>query len=129
MTSIYKKAFITIAAVNLETVVDFYQQLFCKQPDVYVGNIYAEFQLTGLCLGIFKPKNQQEFANSAGSGMSICIEVEDLEVAIAHLAEIGVSIPDEIMTASHGKEIYIYDPAGNRLILHQSFLTLKSNLS
>jgi predicted enzyme related to lactoylglutathione lyase len=117
---IYKTAFITIAAVNLETVVDFYQQLFCQQPDVYAANIYAEFQLTGLCLGIFKPKNQQEFANSAGSGMSICIEVEDLEAAIAHLTGIGVLIPDEIITASHGREIYIYDPAGNRLILHQS---------
>jgi predicted enzyme related to lactoylglutathione lyase len=118
---IYQKVFITIAAVDLETVVNFYQQLFDRQPDIYLDRIYAEFQLTGLCLGIFKPKNQQEFANSAGSGMSICIEVENLEAAIAHLQEMGTSVPDKIMTASHGKEIYIYDPAGNRLILHQSF--------
>jgi predicted enzyme related to lactoylglutathione lyase len=115
----YKKAFITIAAVDLKTVVNFYQQLFDRQPDVYIDNIYAEFQLTGLCLGIFKPKDRREFANSTGSGMSICVEVEDLDAAIEHLTEIGCPIPDKVMSASHGREIYIYDPAGNRLILHQ----------
>jgi predicted enzyme related to lactoylglutathione lyase len=118
---IYQKAFITIAAVDLKTVVNFYQQLFDRQPDVYLDNIYAEFHLNDLCLGIFKPKDRPEFANSAGSGMSICLEVENLETAIAHLTEIGCSIPDKITTASHGKEIYIYDPVGNRLILHESF--------
>ncbi len=25
-----------------------------------------------------------------------------------------------LITASHGREIYAFDPAGNRLILHQS---------
>jgi predicted enzyme related to lactoylglutathione lyase len=114
------EVFITIAADDFSTVVNFYQQLFSQQPNAYVANVYAEFQLTSLRLGIFKPKNQQEFANSAGSGMSICIEVEDLEAAIAHLSAIGYPPPGQIINASHGKEIYACDPAGNRLILHQS---------
>ncbi|MBA2747243.1 MAG: hypothetical protein H0U45_00545 [Tatlockia sp.] len=52
--------------------------------------------------------------------MSLCLEVEDLASAIAYLINIGYPPPGEIVTASHGKEIYACDPDGNRLILHQS---------
>ncbi|NJO93776.1 MAG: hypothetical protein HC820_04390, partial [Hydrococcus sp. RM1_1_31] len=48
------------------------------------------------------------------------LEVENLETAIAHLTEMGYSPPGEIAIASHGREIYVYDPAGNRIILHES---------
>ena len=76
-------AFVTLASVKIESLVDFYTQLLGQAPTSYIPNIYAEFQLSGLRLGIFKPK--------------------------------------EILTASHGKETYAYDPDGNRLILHQSW--------
>jgi hypothetical protein len=52
--------------------------------------------------------------------MSLCLEVSDLEDAIAHITALGFPPPGEILTASHGREIYAYDPDGNRLILHQS---------
>ena len=75
-----------------------------------------------LRLGIFQPKknHQSEFDRSTGSRMSICIEVENLEMAIEHLTKIGFPPSGEITTASHGKEIYAYDRDGNRLILHQA---------
>ena len=115
-------AFITLASVNIESLVDFYTQLLGQAPTSYIPNIYAEFQLPGLQLGIFKPKvtNKQEF-ESGKSGMSLCLEVQDLESAVAHLTSLGYPPPGEILTASHGKEIYAYDPEGNRLILHQSW--------
>ncbi|MBD0267928.1 MAG: VOC family protein, partial [Cyanobacteria bacterium Co-bin8] len=47
-------------------------------------------------------------------------EVVDLEGAIAHLTTLGYPPPGPVMIASHGREIYAYDPDGNRLILHQS---------
>ena len=115
-------AFITLASVNIESLVDFYTQLLGQAPTSYIPNIYAEFQLPGLQLGIFKPKvtNKQEF-ESGKSGMSLCLEVKDLEGAIAHLTSLGYPPPGKILTASHGKEIYAYDREGNRLILHQSW--------
>ncbi|MBF2020505.1 MAG: VOC family protein [Hydrococcus sp. C42_A2020_068] len=118
----YTEAFVAIAAIDFEALVQFYRRLLERDPKPYIPNGYAEFQLTGLRLGIFCPKesHQQEFANSVGSGMSLCLEVEDLESAIAHLTEIGYPPPGAITIASHGREIYTYDPAGNRLILHQS---------
>ncbi len=120
MTFQYTDAFVTLAAANAETLVRFYSQLLAQEPKPYIPNVYAEFRLTGLRLGIFQPKpnHWQEFENSSQSGMSLCLEVDDLEEAIAHLTSLGYPPPGEITTASHGREIYAYDPVGNRLILH-----------
>lgn len=122
MTFQYTDAFVTLAAADAEILVRFYRQLLHQEPKPYILHVYAEFQLTGLRLGIFQPKptHLEEFANSMRSGMSLCLEVDHLEDAIAHLTRIGYPPPGEITTASHGREIYAYDPMGNRLILHQS---------
>jgi predicted enzyme related to lactoylglutathione lyase len=115
-------ALVTLAAADSETLVRFYAQLLEREPNPYIPNVYAEFQLPGLRLGIFKPKENHrgEFANPAGSGMSLCLEVDELEEAIAHLTRLGYPPSGEIITASHGREIYACDPDRNRLILHQS---------
>lgn len=114
-------ALVCLATVNLETLVHFYTHLLGQDAAVYIPNVYAEFHLPGLRLGIFRPKesNRQEF-ESAKSRISLCLEVSDLDRAIAHLTALGYPPPGEISTASHGREIYAYDPDGNRLILHQS---------
>ena len=121
MTFRYREAFVTLASAHIELLVQFYSQLLTQAPNPYIPNVYAEFQLPGLRLGLFKPKQnyRQEFENSTQSGMSLCLEVDNLEDAIAHLSYLGYSPPGEIITASHGREIYAYDPVGNRLILHQ----------
>ena len=122
MTIRYTDASIAIATTDLEKAIAFYHQLLAQQPQPYIPNVYAEFNLKSLRLGIFKPKvdNQAEFSNSRHSGLSICLEVEDLEVAIEHLTNMGYPPSGDIKVASHGKEIYAYDPMNNRLILHQS---------
>ena len=122
MSFTYNKAFVAIATSDDRSLVNFYRQLLDIQPNPYIPKVYAEFQLKGLRLGIFQPKasRQHEFAQNLGSSMSICLEVLDLEKAIAHLDDMGYPVPGEIITASHGREIYAYDPMGNRLILHQS---------
>jgi predicted enzyme related to lactoylglutathione lyase len=122
MTLNYSDALITLATTNIKDLVNFYSKLLQQQPDPYIPSVYAEFKLKKLRLGIFQPKRnrQQEFINSAGSGMSLCLEVPDLSDAIAKITALGYPPPGEIITASHGNEIYAYDPAGNRLILHQS---------
>ena len=114
-------ALVTLAAVEIDKLVLFYTQLLLQEPNPYIPRVYAEFNLTGLRLGIFRPqqKNRSEF-ETAKSGMSLCLEVNDLKGAIAHLNALGYPPPGEILTASHGIEIYAYDPDGNRLILHQS---------
>ena len=117
----YTEVFVAIATVNLETLVNFYSQLFGETPSKVIPKVYAEFQLTGLRMGIFQPKqnHQLEFENSTKSKISLCLEVSNLEIAIAHLTNLGYPPQVQIHLASHGREIYAYDPEGNRLILHQ----------
>lgn len=116
-------AFVTLATQELETAVAFYANLLGSEPQIYIPQKYAEFLLSGLKLALFQPKlkNQAEFERCSDSGsMSLCLEIEDLDATIAHLATLGYPPPGSAITASHGREIYAYDPDGNRLILHQA---------
>jgi predicted enzyme related to lactoylglutathione lyase len=115
-------AFVTIASIHFDRVVEFYTQFLESAPDRYIPNVYAEFPIAGLRLGIFCPKssNQAEFGHPSQSGMSLCLEVDNLEDSIAKLARLGYAPTSQITIASHGREIYAYDPDGNRLILHQA---------
>ena len=114
-------AFVTLAGDNLQSLVKFYQALLDQAPIAYVPQRYAEFMLPGLRLALFKPSsgNISEFSGAAAS-MSMCLEVDDLADAIATLTNLGYPPPGDVIEASHGQEIYVYDPAGNRLVLHQS---------
>ncbi|MBD2246234.1 VOC family protein [Nostoc sp. FACHB-888] len=118
----YTNAFVTIASVNCDNLVNFYTKLLEQKPVILIPNVYAEFNLLSMRLGIFKPKNtnESEFKANAKSKISLCLEVSNLEDAIAHLTALGYPPPGNISIASHGREIYAYDPDGNRLILHQA---------
>jgi catechol 2,3-dioxygenase-like lactoylglutathione lyase family enzyme len=127
----YTNAFVTIASVNLEKLVNFYIKLLGQKPVSLIPNVYAEFNLVSMRLGIFKPKNTKESEFEAMSNdnllcvhpkskISLCLEVSNLEDAIAHLTALGYPPSGDISIASHGREIYAYDPDGNRLILHQA---------
>ncbi|AKG22656.1 VOC family protein [Calothrix sp. 336/3] len=113
---------VTIATIQFHQLVNFYQQMLAEEPVKFIANVYAEFDIHGLKLGIFQPQaqHQGEFTHSHQSTMSLCLEVRDLKQAIAHLTTLGYPPPGNIYTASHGQEIYAYDPDGNRIILHQS---------
>ena len=116
----YSDIYVAIATDDIAALHDFYSKLLGQQADVYRPSVYAEFRLEQLRIAIFKPKaqNKSEFAN-INSSFSLCLEVENLDETIALLVELGYSPPGEVIEASHGKEIYAYDFAGNRLILHQ----------
>jgi catechol 2,3-dioxygenase-like lactoylglutathione lyase family enzyme len=119
----YTDAIVTIATQDIDTLVNFYSDLLDKPPINFIPRVYAEFEFIGLKLGIFQPKENHnaEFQTSANSKISLCLEVNNLEAAIAHLTNIGYPPPGKIAIASHGREIYAYDPDGNRLILHQRY--------
>jgi len=118
----YTNAIATIASTNFEDLVSFYTKMLGQKPVSLIPNVYAEFHLGSLRLGIFKPKNthESEFEISHKSKISLCLEVSHLEDAIAHLTALGYPPSGNISIANHGREIYAYDPDGNRLILHQA---------
>ncbi len=118
-TSFQFEAFAALASTQLNRQVDFYRAFLAVEP-VPLTPTYAEFRLPGLRLALFTPKatHSEEFSHSAGSPLSLCLEVKDLGGAIARLQALSYPPPGEIMHTSHGQEIYAYDPDGNRLILH-----------
>lgn len=120
---LFKQAFLTIGAINFAEVVDFYENLLQQKPRLYAPERYAEFQLPGMVLGIFRPQpgHAEQFSQSRYSGFSLCLEAENLEMAIARMVELNPSFDgDGVVIASHGREIYGFDPAGNRLIFHSA---------
>jgi predicted enzyme related to lactoylglutathione lyase len=121
----FTDAFVTISSTNFDLIVEFYSQLFDSEARSYRPGVYAEFAIGGLRLGIFQPRaspleNRSKQSRHHNGGMSICLEVTNLEQAIDKLSQLDYPPPGDIITASHGREIYAYDPDGNCLILHQS---------
>ncbi|MEM6714137.1 MAG: VOC family protein [Cyanobacteria bacterium P01_D01_bin.6] len=121
-TRLCSEAFVAIATLHLKELADFYEALLTQPPLAFIPERYAEFSIAGLKLGLFQPASahQAEFSQPAHAAMSLCLEVTDLNAAIAHLTQLGYPPSGQPTQASHGREIYAYDPDGNRLILHQS---------
>jgi predicted enzyme related to lactoylglutathione lyase len=118
----YSAVFVALADSDGQDLKAFYQALLNQKPAIDIPQVYAEFQLQGILLSLFHPKaaHRAEFTSTTSGGMSLCFEVRDLNAAIAHLSNLGCPPPGNIQQASHGREIYAYDPCGNRLILHES---------
>jgi hypothetical protein len=118
----YTTCFVAIADLDGYTLKQFYRALLEQDPAVDIPNVYAEFALAGLRIGLFKPSNTHhvEFQSPSSGSMGLCIEVESIESAIAHLTSLGCPPPGQIQQTSHGREIYAYDPQGNRLIIHEA---------
>lgn len=113
-----KQAWVTIAAVEFERSVNFYRQLLSQDP-IMLTPSYAEFRAFGLSIGIYRPKHEEATPPiTLFPSVSLCLQVEDLEGAIADLAALDAFV-GEIRFVSHGREAYAYDPDGNRIILYQ----------
>lgn len=121
----YTTCFVAIADLDGHILKQFYQALLEQNPVLDLPG-YTEFDLPGLRLGLFKPSNayQTEFEDLSKGSMSLCIEVENIESAIAHLTALGYPPPGQIQQTSHGREIYAYDPQNNRIILYEAASTM-----
>ncbi|GAB4143300.1 MAG: hypothetical protein Fur0046_20300 [Cyanobacteria bacterium J069] len=122
-------AMLTLSTPNLTRLRQFYHTLLGLAPSFEFPNTYVEFQVGTFRFGIFQPKqeNADEFAAAHSGAMSLCLEVANVEAAIAAVQSAHSAIattparsPSPITTASHGREAYAYDPDGNRLILHET---------
>jgi catechol-2,3-dioxygenase len=114
------EAFVALGSIAINPLVSFYTQLLGQQPNPYQSGVYAEFRLPGLRLAIFlpKPDHHLEFNQFQTGSMSICLQVPNLAEVIRELKSFNYPIGN-IITASHGQELYVYDPDGNRLIFYE----------
>jgi predicted enzyme related to lactoylglutathione lyase len=113
---IYTRAFVTLAAPQWDRSIAFYSQLLNQNPQGLQADRYGAFDLGGWKLAIYRPKLEE--LESPGIALSLCFQVPDLDKTLAHLAKLNLD-PGPIQTASHGREVYLYDPDGNRIILYE----------
>jgi predicted enzyme related to lactoylglutathione lyase len=118
----FARAFVSIAAIDWHKSVAFYQALSQAPPIVLMADRYAEFELAGLRIGIYSPRRIEQVFPDPHPRLSLCLEVRRLEAALEHLRDLGELIPSGIHQVSHGREVYAYDPDGNRLILYEPHL-------
>ena len=120
MASLYKYGRLAIAAIDFDTMRQFYSKVLQQEPTRHIKDVYVEYQLPDLRIGLFKPRpdNRPEFMHDTRSTASIVLEVTDIDAAIKHFTSVGCT-PGKVIDTFHGKEFYAYDPAQNRLIVHQ----------
>jgi predicted enzyme related to lactoylglutathione lyase len=112
-------ALITIAAKDFDQLITFYSMLLQQAPQIWRPQVYAGFRVAGVEIGIFQPQASHAAEFTGGGAVSICLEVDNLDLALSALVTAGYLEQEVVITASHGRESYIYDPDGNRIILHQ----------
>lgn len=120
MASLYKCGRLAIAAIDFDEMRQFYSKILQQEPTRQIKDVYVEYQLPDLRIGLFKPRpdNRPEFMHDTRSTASIVLEVTDIDAAIKHFNAVGCTL-GKIIDTFHGKEFYTYDPAQNRLIVHQ----------
>jgi predicted enzyme related to lactoylglutathione lyase len=121
MLSFCQEAFVAISSPQIDRLVHFYSQLFSQAPDPYRQSSYAEFSLPKLRLAIFQPHADYagEFIPQTKGSVSICLQVSDLPAVVEQLEIISHPPSSPVIATSHGWELYIYDPDGNRVIVYQ----------
>ena len=63
------------------------------------------------------------FAGETGEGENpsyrhFCLEVDDVEAAVAHLRAEGIEVTDPALGSDHSWQAWLADPDGNRIELH-----------
>ncbi len=107
---------VSIATANLARLQAFYEALLGISPAVMMTNVYVEFRVPGLRLGLYTSHNPDFVARLGAT--SICLQVTSLDpiLALAVIAEQSIS---KIRHDFHGREFDVVDPDGNRVVIHE----------
>ncbi|MEX0330726.1 MAG: VOC family protein [Puniceicoccaceae bacterium] len=113
-------AFIGYPVTDFDQARNFYGKILGLKETMVMeheGEIgWMEFDLAGQTLGLAMASDDWQ-PNSHGGGA--CLEVEDLDAAVAHLKEHEVKIQFDIQDYPFCRLALIADPDGNTIALHQ----------
>jgi predicted enzyme related to lactoylglutathione lyase len=106
----------TVMVKDFERAFRFYAETLGLDVKVRAGDHYAEVTAPGLTVGLHSALHGEPTGGS--SGVSIGLQVEDLDGAIAALTAKGVSFA-RVIDAGDRRFAYFTDPDGNSLYLAQ----------
>jgi predicted enzyme related to lactoylglutathione lyase len=119
MDFVITRSLITIATIDWPATLRFYQDLLQLAPQVLQPDRYAEFGLPDCTMALYAPRATENPIPQPYPSLSLCLHVNSLAAAIARLESLNIAIPEGIQHSTHGQEIYIADPNGNRIILYE----------
>jgi catechol 2,3-dioxygenase-like lactoylglutathione lyase family enzyme len=121
MDFVITRSRITIATIDWSASLKFYQDLLQRPPAVLQPDRYAEFGLPDWTIALYAPRLAEipQPHSDPHPSLSLCLDVKPLASAIARLTALNYPIAHGIQRSSHGQEIYLYDPNGNRIILYE----------
>src|SRR5580704_11735835 len=112
----YKTANVTLMVAEMNRAVEFYTGALGLELKVRYGNEWAEVTLPGLTLGLHQARGPIARSDPA-IGISIGLEVDDLEASVLELQAKGLVFPNGIRETNDLREASFADPDGTPLYL------------
>jgi catechol 2,3-dioxygenase-like lactoylglutathione lyase family enzyme len=114
----YKSGNTTLMVANMDRAVAFYTQTLGLELRVRYADEWAEVVAPGLTLGLHQARGPIA-RSDPNIGISIGLEVDDIEAVVEQLKAKGVSFPTAIRETSDLREASFTDPDGASLYLAQ----------
>jgi catechol 2,3-dioxygenase-like lactoylglutathione lyase family enzyme len=112
----YKGANVTLMVADMDRAVEFYAQTLGLELKVRYGNEWAEIAAPGLTLGLHQARGPIARADP-DIGISIGLEVDDIDATVEELKAKGVLFPSSIRETDDLREASFVDPDGTSLYL------------
>ncbi len=94
--------------------VDFYQHQL-KLPITFASDWFVEFRLTATAHISIANEQRASIKNCAGQGLTLTMQVDDIEAVWQHLQNQGITIGPLKAHPWGAQVFYFFDPEGHRL--------------
>ena len=107
--------------------VEFYRDQL-KLPIIFTTDWFVEFGLNAMSRLSIASEKRSSIKGCGGKGVTITLEVDDIEAAREHAEEIGMKPTKLRKHPWDARVFYIFDPEGHRIEIWQSSKTSKTRL-
>ncbi len=112
---------LVLASENPQHLASFYGHLFnCTLPSPVTGSRSATLSLPmGMALVLYRPSHQRPQPRQHGR-LALCLKCTNLEITCQRAMALGAHILEPMVQEPFGREQWLLDPEGNRLLLWQT---------
>lgn len=103
-----------------EKTVEFYRDQL-KLPIIFTTDWFVEFGLNAMSRLSIANEKRSSIKGCGGKGVTITLEVDDIEAAREDAEKVGLKPTQLRMHAWDARVFYIFDPEGHRIEIWQSF--------
>jgi predicted enzyme related to lactoylglutathione lyase len=114
---IKRVAFTMYPVTDLDRARQFYENNLGLKHGYLIEKSWVEYDAGGTCFGLYAFRLPWE--KNPPPSTNLALEVEDLDLAVTRLRELGTEIKMEPMETPVCRMAAVLDPDGNTLILHE----------